>query len=529
MSFDWMSFATGFLERTEEIRSGREEEAKQFEEEQRQAAQRNIQTISQRRAVVDRVVGYTNYLRSNGATDAQIQAAIASGPDGIVEFAESVQQAVANNNNRPLSSDEVATLINMPRGFTGVDMDMQEYANRTFGLYAPAQEQPEQEEFGLLDRISGRDQMARARQRLGRTPMAEDLTIEQINQLASSAEYQSLVPGTFVTYAAAPTYTRDDADAFTRAFEDELRLIQETPEYTSARARLGDEMGLQAQEQLRREGLDAVIMDYAGQDPEGFMRRHEVTLRMNLGEQYVEELKERLGLTAPEPEEEEGQDTGDTEGEGSDVATSVVTENIEVSTLPPANVAPRAEDINIDEEEVDPESITEPDPDTTVLVEDGEEYTYQQWQNMSRTERIAAGLPTSVIGGQLYFRRFAAGIGGLPFIGGQEGTSQSRRDERAPTTVIEEGEAAGGSRGRRVVRDARQAASELENLGVDTDTIRILNERGADIQGYVIEQGATSPLDIARAIEEYAGQQNIELPGDLSAMVHAIRTSLPQQ
>ena len=37
--------------------------------------------------------------------------------------------------------------------------------------------------------------------------------------------------------------------------------------------------------------------------------------------------------------------------------------------------------------------------------------TYQQWQEMSRNERRALGLPESVIGGQNYFNRFGVGMG----------------------------------------------------------------------------------------------------------------------
>lgn len=43
------------------------------------------------------------------------------------------------------------------------------------------------------------------------------------------------------------------------------------------------------------------------------------------------------------------------------------------------------------------------------------EVSYSQWQNMSRQERKAAGLPESLIGGQLAFKRFRAGITGKDY------------------------------------------------------------------------------------------------------------------
>jgi len=55
--------------------------------------------------------------------------------------------------------------------------------------------------------------------------------------------------------------------------------------------------------------------------------------------------------------------------------------------------------------------------------QDGGMVTFNQWRNMTRSERIAAGLPTSEIGGQMYFNRFGVGMGtndpetGAPLLG----------------------------------------------------------------------------------------------------------------
>jgi hypothetical protein len=46
--------------------------------------------------------------------------------------------------------------------------------------------------------------------------------------------------------------------------------------------------------------------------------------------------------------------------------------------------------------------------------------TYEQWKNMTRTERRDAGLPVSPIGGELAFSRFLSGITGEDYkIGGE--------------------------------------------------------------------------------------------------------------
>lgn len=42
-------------------------------------------------------------------------------------------------------------------------------------------------------------------------------------------------------------------------------------------------------------------------------------------------------------------------------------------------------------------------------------YTYNKWKTMSRAERKAAGLPVSVIGGELGFKRFRSGFTGKDY------------------------------------------------------------------------------------------------------------------
>jgi hypothetical protein len=48
--------------------------------------------------------------------------------------------------------------------------------------------------------------------------------------------------------------------------------------------------------------------------------------------------------------------------------------------------------------------------------------TYEQWKNMTRTERRDAGLPVSPIGGEIAFNRFLSGITGKDYKVGGEAT-----------------------------------------------------------------------------------------------------------
>ncbi len=163
--------------------------------------------------------------------------------------------------------------------------------------------------------------------------------------------------------------------------------------------------------------------------------------------------------------------------------------------------APRAEDVTIPE---DANTLPEPEDDATVRVS-GQDYTYAQWKAMTRTERIAAGLPTSELGAQFYFNRFAAGIGDMPSIDALVGPAGEGDPEQTA---------------------AYQALSEQ---GVDDTSIALLNSHGSDMLNYAIEQGATTDEEILNALTEWGQQNNIVMPFDKSALIFALKSVIDQQ
>lgn len=476
MSFDWMSFGTGFLERTQEIREQRATEAKEYEREQRDAARRNAATISRRRAVVDQVTGYANYLRSNGATEEQLQAAISAGPQAIQEFTTAVQAAVQRNGGRPLGASDIDTIIRMPAGFEGVNMPFEDFVRQTYGLATTTTEAPEQEEFGLLDRIGGRDLMSRAEGRLRATPFMEGMTIEQINEAAMQGDYQSMLPGTFATFAGDTRYTADDGSDFLRDYNQRMDVLEDNPEYKDIEG--GMDAVQERQRTMRQTALTPLIMEYARQDPDGFMRLHETQLRMELGDEYVNGLRETLGLDAPEPED----NGGDTGGAGTDTGGD------EGEIIPTSTELPAGTPI--------PEPPATPQPQVEPAVATDEFTPFQEGQNGGVTPLV------------------------------ERPTSAGRRDRRVVTGGDTPTNAA-GSRGRMVERDAQNAERALIDSGVDPQQIQVLQSSGADIQDYVIRQGATTEVEIEAAVREYAQQEGIELPDDISVIVYALKTSMP--
>jgi hypothetical protein len=529
MGFDWKSFATGFMETTVETLEQRETEAKEFEREQRDAARRNAATIARRRAVADQVTGYANYLRSNGVTPSQIQAVIASGPRAIEDLTQRVQQAVRANGGRPLGASDVSTLISMPENFVASDLELSEYIDQTYGLSSGLQvEAPAAQQFSFMDRLFGRDQMTLAEGRVATTPFAEGMTIQQINDAALRGDYQSLIPGTFVSITSASAYNAADQGIdFTTAVSRRLAQLADSPAWIAAGQR---EDADEVRQRLKEDMLGGLVESYITQFGTAFLSDQEPYIRSVLGDEYVNAL---LEARANPPQREPATTTGGASGDGGEGAggeeidpvvrrtdtplPEVTVTQPEVSTEAPSMVtptttpppvAPRAEEVEIPE---DANQLPEPAADATVTVEGGDSYTYEEWQGMTRTERVAAGLPTSQIGAQWYFNRFGAGIGGMPSLEKLVGPAGTGDPEQ--NAVYE-----------------RYTNPQYENvLPVDDDTIFLLEEKGGDIYAYLQENQPQTEEELFRLLTQWGIETNTVMPMNKAPLVQVFRDIvLPQ-
>ena len=526
MGFDWRAFATGFFEETQDIQKERQEEAKQFEEDQRAAVERNAQDISRRRAIANTAISYTRYLKDQGLTDAQIQAAIAAGPDQLAQLTSAVQTAVQANGGRPLGASDVDAIMAVPEGFMPMDIDTEEFVNRTFGLSAPEQPQQTEEAFGFLDRFGGRHLMSRARERLDATPYQDGMTITEINRLAQQADYESLIPGTFVTINAPATFGAEETVQFVETMERMYSRLEGTDRFQATAP--GSEERQLIIENTLGPSIETFIQEYrtnAGR----FLASQEAYLRDLMGEEYVDGLISRFAG----PQVPEGEDQPEPTGTEtpSDVATSVTTEDIQVTTLPPltereAN-APDASPVPTQRPdqasaEDTPEIEGRDTPEGYKLMgTDGVEYTYEDWQELSRSQREAAGLPTSVIGAQVQFRRFRAGLGLPPVPESRMATSRGRNEGRTPIADDSETNAA-GSRTRRQGR----AINELANMGISREDISLIGQVGGNMQDYALNRGVTTLEQMKDAVLAYSADQGITPPQNVDFVAELLFNNL---
>ena len=203
MAVDWGSFAEAFMLETAKGIRETKATANVWEQQQQAMALKNVDVVQKREALVDRANGYYNYLTENGATNAQVQAALETGPDGIVKFAEKVAQAVADRGGQKLTAADTSTIISLPDTFRSADLDaqgMKDYISKTYGMGGVSKGVGEDADVSMWDRMTGRGAKELARARLDSKAVYDGYTSLDLNELAQTSDYVSLNPGTMASF-----------------------------------------------------------------------------------------------------------------------------------------------------------------------------------------------------------------------------------------------------------------------------------------------------------------------------------------
>tara|TARA_R110000824_G_scaffold71592_7_gene183007 strand:- start:2440 stop:4086 length:1647 start_codon:yes stop_codon:yes gene_type:complete len=436
MGFDVQAFATGFLESRVARIEKAEGEATAFEERQRASAERNAQTISKRNSAVSQVVGLSNMLRSNGASERVIQAAISAGPKEVATLANKVEEA-RKIAGRSLSEADIEALVNVPENFSIVDMKIEDLIKKTYGLgYEGAGVTDKKTERSLMDRLRGKGLMGAARERLDSEIMQDGLTAYDINQIAAQKDYDSLVPGTFITFNDLKVFNpAKDMATFTRTMNNLRKDVEDSGPYAQIEDQIADnEMNANIDEATRTTNKAALIakrdklyLDIIGPTVisnvemygETFLDATGSYLRSFLSSDYVDSL-----ALDPTSFDEDTQTEDAFSTEPTDVtSTGVITPKVDVSLLPdvdmdevsaaspesrPASLVPRPEA----EAEVEDETGTlttavqralniESSMDTAgtnienqrTMAEAMSTVTRAEWDDMTRAQREEKGLP----------------------------------------------------------------------------------------------------------------------------------------
>lgn len=268
--FNPQAFAAGALGEVERGMTRREEEARKYEEEQRELAKQSRAEIQRRRSVVSSLVSEARRLESLGVTKAQIQAAHSSGPNGLMELSKQVQAEIKRRGGKArLSEYDISAMIDgsaIDPKFA--EMDYEEFISRSAGLLDTTVGDLKAPERSLAQRFLGSGAKDAVRAKLDAEKTVGGMSVYDINELARSQAYQSAIPGAYATFTPGEFYDQEAAlKSWSLAQKRIDTAIEKDPIYLKLKSEGREEEALEykrrkyaafAQAQFNKYGADAI-------------------------------------------------------------------------------------------------------------------------------------------------------------------------------------------------------------------------------------------------------------------------------
>ena len=590
MGFDWMAFAEGFMETAAENIKDKKVEARRYQMEQEELAKRNLVKISQRNATVNKVMGLTKMLSDNGASTAQIQAAIASGPNALAEFAVKVQEAVAAQNGKPLQDNEIETIIRMPKDFSPVDMELEDYVRKSYGYFTPNKGVGEKADVGFWDRLSGDAAMMRTKAKLDSSIMYDGYTAADINELAAQSDYQAVIPSTFATFADFKRFDNDarmdverdiatkmstlmDTDPDYKAAYDTLEDISPTSPIEEDIAKRNAALKIVKEKHAQNFGsiFDQAITTYGTQAITGL----EDLMRVHMGDDYYDSLTGDVSSALVE-------DSTTLLSETSEVKkTEVVKEGNQVTMSNPevfADEDGNAIEITFNTDENG--NVVSANADGTEFNQEDAQFLYNDL-TVEAPEPVEPEEASSEEGSDIKkaFAPFAteaeitslsdasfpndaeiAGEGPMPQVQDQEPNVDGPTDSALPQSGFDSAAIGSGQKEdteeeepsglmskrpkprpelslRQKTMERFGVTSEDIKEGMDTGSIteldlQLLNEEGDDIYEYIVEKAGDEPLDDMQLyyhLSRWADENNKRLPFNMNFLIFMLKKALADE
>tara|TARA_B100002019_G_scaffold289021_1_gene303793 strand:+ start:46 stop:1515 length:1470 start_codon:yes stop_codon:yes gene_type:complete len=318
MGFDWKAFAASFLEGQTEAIKERRKDAEDFEEEEKEKANRNAELVSQRNLLAQDAAQLGNAAMQLGATKKQVIAAMSSGALGMKEFYEKLLKAANQKGVKTLGPTDIESIIDMPEVFEVnpkyIDGTLLEFAQQSYGA-KPTTSMPKvqmDQSDSVMRQLFGYGAMDQAKAKLTDPGFMGSMSIADVNQLARQADYKSLYGDLGVNFfdkefygpSAASKLLKDVTAAADKARTSSLAkqaADQAERDLTTAQA-AGNMLDVTIEE-ARQAAIDEVVQDSVlptiqmNVDMYGTTGLYEHTPSVNLinqllGEDYLNDLRE---------------------------------------------------------------------------------------------------------------------------------------------------------------------------------------------------------------------------------------------
>lgn len=409
MAFDKDAFQAAFLGRVTKGIEERREEAKEYEKEQKEAAERNAALVQQRTMRAQQAAQIGRRAMALGASEAQVRTAMSSGMTGITELHQKLQEAVGQKGVKTLGAADVEAIVNMPSipavNTEMMDGSLDDFAKRTYGAM-PIKRAAVEDDTNIVGRLFGFGAMDRTKQKLAETEYMGGMTVADINAMSKQAEYQQLIGDAYMTFADVDYFTAEAALDFntklTKAMSDAVGSSAGKDYIKRARNNAIDkgedpDVAAQTAEQYLQTTAAKPLIDYFAETyyAGGFFNNKLATQQIKtvMGETYLNDLMELYATEAPDEEEvvQQEVDTVITEKMDADQPVEPVTPVSEDDVK-----YPKATPLTPAQKEVLKDKFTIGENVDEEIVEF---YTREQWNKMSRGTRKRLGLPESKAGG----------------------------------------------------------------------------------------------------------------------------------
>jgi len=419
MGLDWKMFAADFLTEVTEDIEERQDAAKEYEKEQKAAAERNAQLIQQRDLKARSAASLGKQARALGASPAQVRTAMASGVTGIADLYNKLQAAANTKGIKTLGVDDVDALINMPNLATVnqelVDMPLEEFAKRTYGVQPlTTTTKPDTKEASMLASMFGYDAKQRAEKRLSDKEYAGGLSVADINALSRQSEYSSLIDDATMTFTEVDYFTSDASLTFSKTLSKAMSDAvsgDDAEAYIKSKVRAAGndiearkEADRKARALLKAKAAKPLIEHFAETYYKGGFFDNRLVknqIEASMGTTYLNELLDIYGYGS-DTQEDSDQDSSTTSSSTDSLEGNQETPiiNVEQTLRQPEVIDPEAEGSTEAASPLTDEgkAIVEQALSGQLIKGYTAEFTREQWDNMSRKERKDNGLPESRLG-----------------------------------------------------------------------------------------------------------------------------------
>jgi len=244
---DFTAFATAFLEGSAKKINERKEKNEDYEDRQRELAEKNKGIISRRGQIVGQALTLAKQAEGLLATPEMISAALDSGPGGLQTLVTQLTEGKAKQGKR-WNAEAAQTIASLPEGYKVPEGDLQSRIRQTYGLPAASLGSTAAPDRSWWQRATGKDGKAAVRAELDKESFVDGYSVMDVNEAAAQAEYQSLTSGTYVNYVQPKVFDADDLAAEVTTLELMMERAKGTKAYVDA-----------ANELARINSLDPVI------------------------------------------------------------------------------------------------------------------------------------------------------------------------------------------------------------------------------------------------------------------------------